>query len=207
MAVGKGNGAIATLYVARTGRQVEELPPFSGAFAFNSDSSIFSYANPILRDPDSVQLVDLKDSAPHVVRPIAFRSTSLVKDALYGKASAISFSPDGRKLAVGDGTVVNVYDISTGAELASMQGHESIVSALAWLPDSSRLVSGSWDHTAIVWDPRSGQQLLNLPLGLNLADRVEHLLVTPDGSRIIGTNAFPHAGSGGNTIIVWAAPK
>jgi RNA polymerase sigma factor (sigma-70 family) len=67
-------------------------------------------------------------------------------------AAAVVFSPDGRLLAVAEGDVVRVRDVRDGRELAHFAGHQAPVRTLAFTPDGRRLVSGSADSTALVWD-------------------------------------------------------
>jgi WD40 repeat protein len=66
-----------------------------------------------------------------------------VVPALAGDLSAVAFSPDGRLCAVGGtGGVVRVYDTSRWREEQEIRIGEK-VGALAFLPDSRRLISGS----------------------------------------------------------------
>ena len=53
---------------------------------------------------------------------------------------------------------------------------------MAVTPDGSRIVTGSKDHTARVWDARSFAALGELG---GQTGRVESVAVTPDGSRIV----------------------
>jgi WD40 repeat protein len=64
------------------------------------------------------------------------------------------FSPDGQRLADGDGDrgMVYVWDTGTGRKLHEFAGHRGGVSGLAFTPDGRRLISGSRDTTALVWD-------------------------------------------------------
>lgn len=41
----------------------------------------------------------------------------------------------------------------------SFRGHLEDINDLSWSHDDSRLVSGSVDHTAILWDIEKGQKL------------------------------------------------
>jgi RNA polymerase sigma factor (sigma-70 family) len=65
----------------------------------------------------------------------------------------LAISPKGRLIALGcsDGSV-HVYDRVAAKEMACLQGHQGMVEALAFYPDGSKLVSGSSDTTALIWD-------------------------------------------------------
>jgi WD40 repeat protein len=66
-------------------------------------------------------------------------------------------------LAVGD--TVHLVDLMTGQDVRRLKGHEGRVSCLAFSPDGKRLVTGSDDTTALVWDtdvPRKAQAKANL---------------------------------------------
>jgi WD40 repeat protein len=67
-------------------------------------------------------------------------------------AEAAAFSPDGRTLATAYHTHLFFWDVATGREIHRWQGHRNRVRALAFSPDGKRLVSGSADTTALVWD-------------------------------------------------------
>ena len=43
-----------------------------------------------------------------------------------------------------------------------LRGHLEDVYDLCWSPDSSYLISGSVDNSAIVWDVQKGEQIINL---------------------------------------------
>jgi hypothetical protein len=64
-----------------------------------------------------------------------------------------AFSPDGRCLAVGasDGSV-RLVEVATGQERLRWEGHKRGVVKVLFSPDGTRLASGSWDRTILVWD-------------------------------------------------------
>ena len=67
----------------------------------------------------------------------------------------VALSPDGTLLAtggVGRETTVRLWDVATGKELARLPGHALGVKTLVFSPDGKRLLSGSGDSTALVWD-------------------------------------------------------
>lgn len=47
---------------------------------------------------------------------------------------------------------VRVWDLETGALRQVLEGHEAPIYAVAITPDGARLVTGSRDMTARVWD-------------------------------------------------------
>jgi WD40 repeat protein/serine/threonine protein kinase len=60
----------------------------------------------------------------------------------------IAFSPDNACIAFGaDDNAVKIIDGVTGAELKSLQGHESTICTVAFGPDGKRVVSGGVDKT------------------------------------------------------------
>jgi WD40 repeat protein len=54
-----------------------------------------------------------------------------------------------------------LYDLSSGTCIKTLQGHEAIVSSLAFLPDGT-LASGSRDTTVKIWNLQSGECLKTL---------------------------------------------
>lgn len=57
-----------------------------------------------------------------------------------------------------DGTV-RIWDVTSGAELNVLRGHEGDLDSVAFSADNRRISSGSADNTVRVWDAESGECL------------------------------------------------
>ena len=82
--------------------------------------------------------------------------------------NCVAFSPDGSLITVGDGASwesgeVRIYNASTGDPVGSpLSGHTDRVWSVCFSPDGTKIVSGSWDKTVLIWDAASGEQLCSL---------------------------------------------
>jgi WD40 repeat protein len=82
------------------------------------------------------------------------------EDAERCSVECVAYSPDGRCLAIGlRDCTVRVLDLASGAEVASLRGHERSVLSVTYSPDGCRIASGSDDATVRIWDAASGAQL------------------------------------------------
>jgi WD40 repeat protein len=48
--------------------------------------------------------------------------------------------------------IVRVWEIATGKQVASFEGHVSTITALSYAPDGKSLASGGGDSTILIWD-------------------------------------------------------
>ncbi len=82
-----------------------------------------------------------------------------------GPATAIAWSPDGRKLAISlsETSVVEIWDVAERRPFVSLAGHAQRVYGLNFSIDGRLLLSQSWDGTGRLWDVATGRQLVCWP--------------------------------------------
>jgi WD40 repeat protein len=118
-----------------------------------------------------------------------------------GAIGAIAISPDGKWLAVGGAfkaagdtvTHIRIYDFATGELKALLKGHKAKVIALSFSPNSSLLISGSFDNTAIIWDVETAQMLHRLE---GHDAEIYNVAFAPDGATAV-------TGSYDKTLRLW----
>ena len=83
---------------------------------------------------------------------------TLPGDSTQGTVVRASFSPDSQRLAVAnqDG-YPRVWDLASGVELLSLQGHVQVCDAIAFSPDGRQLATVGADGYARIWDASTGQ--------------------------------------------------
>ena len=109
-----------------------------------------------------------------------------------GWISALTFSPDGRSLALAAGDRLFLWDIATGKEQrclgsvmidpAAERRDGFVTATLAFSPDSRILAVGCNDGTVRRWELSSGREL---PLYLGHTRAVRALTYAPDGKSIL----------------------
>ena len=83
----------------------------------------------------------------------------------------------------------------THLALKTIRGHSKVVFSVAYSPDGQRLVSGSFDGTARIWDLASGRELVTLK---GHSAEIRSVAYSPDGRQIV-TGSYDH------TARVWDA--
>jgi WD40 repeat protein len=79
--------------------------------------------------------------------------------------------------------------------LWTMDGHSSCISSVAFSPDGTHIVSGSYDHTLRLWDAVSGAHLNTLN---GHSNGITSIAFSPDGTLIV-------SGSADRTLRLWDA--
>jgi WD40 repeat protein len=73
-----------------------------------------------------------------------------------GQSLAVAISPDGNILAAAADRSVRLWDVPRGRELALLEGHKGLVSALAFSPDGRTLATGGRDQQVRFWSVGEG---------------------------------------------------
>src|SRR5262249_34380883 len=111
---------------------------------------------------------------------------------------AALFLPGGTTLVSGGGSdevgEVVFWDVRTGRPDPLPPAHTSSVASLAYDADGRRLLSGSFDRPAILWDVTTRQKLRTFP---NHDGAVTLVAFAPDGSIVTGC--------GGGQLRIWDA--
>jgi WD40 repeat protein len=151
---------------------------------------------------------------------------------LPGRASTVSFSPDGTRVLTDsglwqvtgrqimsldelsegpsfnhDGSEIiaagiggaRVWDASSGRLIAVLQGHSQPVYVAAFNADGTQIVTGSGDHTAMLWARDAGGEWIGTAILRGHVGEIRRAMFSPDGARVLTT------ASGDRTARVWLA--
>ncbi|MDX2243106.1 MAG: WD40 repeat domain-containing protein [Leptolyngbyaceae cyanobacterium bins.302] len=93
--------------------------------------------------------------------------------------TAIATDGKGELLVSSNRVAIDVWNLTTGQRLRSLNGHTQWVSTLAISPNGRTLASGSLDGTINLWDLETGELQATL-----FADQVTVLAFSPDGTTL-----------------------
>jgi WD40 repeat protein len=122
-----------------------------------------------------------------------------------GEPQSVCFSNDGRRVlatAGGFDRAAWIWDVGTWRTALILRGHTQWVTGAQFSPDSTKILTWSWDNTARVWDASTGNTLAVLagdpiPWRADHPNAVNSASFSPDG-KLIET-------SSGQTVRIWRA--
>ena len=101
---------------------------------------------------------------------------------LGGEVWAASFAPDGRHLLTIGGNDAELWDLGTRRAVIRYSPHGAVASA-AVSPDGKLIATGSWDHSAKIWDISTGHAIHKLDGGH--AGYINSVEFSPDGKQLL----------------------
>ncbi len=105
----------------------------------------------------------------------------------------VAFIPGTENMVVTEGNIATVRD-AEGNTLFTLSGHEEPIWAVDVSPDGSRIVTGSVDGFATIWNAQTGEVIKDL----NCNSEVRDIAYSPDG-------AFIATGSTNAIVNIWSA--
>ena len=108
-----------------------------------------------------------------------------------GLTVALAFDPSGRLIAFAGGRQVRIWDVETGALVATLPGQPAEILAVVFSPDGASVATGASDGTVRLFDVRSETERLVL----HGPDAVRSVAFSPDGSLLASVD--------GTTVRVW----
>ncbi len=87
----------------------------------------------------------------------------VAKGAIAGGVGQLAYSPDGKFLATAWNNIVKIWDVGTGKEQATLQGHSDSIRTLAYALGGKVLITGSADQTVKVWDIATATERASIP--------------------------------------------
>jgi WD40 repeat protein len=122
-------------------------------------------------------------------------ATLVGHQGLFASINAIAIGPESNLIAsASDDKTVRVWDLQTGAERLTLQGHTRFVKSVAFHPHvPTMLASGGSDRTVKLWDLQAQQEIRTLA---GHKHTVNALAFSPDGTILA-------SGSSDKTIKLW----
>jgi hypothetical protein len=108
---------------------------------------------------------------------------------------AAALSPDGKRVAFGRGSSLEVWDVDAAKRLALLTGPRDLVQSVAFSPDGKLLAAGEYEQLWL-WSAEDWKPSALVPGGAmgGFADRVTAVTFTPDSKTLVAASGLPARG-------------
>lgn len=131
---------------------------------------------------------DTRIATAHGIRTTVWNAAdATVLLTISASSGFAEFSPDGSMLLTA-GWGAALWNSWTGIGIRQFDGHQAYISSAALSPDGTKLLTGSEDTTAKVWDVANGSEIYTLR---GNSGPVEDVSYAPDGSMISTASGYP----------------
>lgn len=129
-------------------------------------------AEVIIYDPQTRDIVQTLNGHIHNINALAFSPPGKNHNNLWLAASAV------------DETAVLVWDITSGQQIAQLDGHTGWIRSIAFTPDGT-LATASTDHTIKLWNVQRNELIHTLS---GHTDMVSDIAISPDNRLLASTS-------------------
>jgi len=183
VAVASKDGSLSVID-AQTGKQVQKFPG-------HRDPALA-----VMFLPDGKRVVSGAGGVDDTIRVWNIDTGKEMTQVRFAKSAniyALAFSNDARWALTGHASDVKLWETATGKDVATLEGHNTRVTSVAFSRDVKTGVSGSKDKTARIWDLTTGRERRTLE---GHRGSVTSVAVSPDGRRVL-------TGSADRTVRLW----
>ncbi|HMF56926.1 MAG TPA: zinc-ribbon domain-containing protein [Pyrinomonadaceae bacterium] len=190
LATGSLDGT-ARLWDAQAGSSLQTLDESNNtvvSIAFSSDGQLGAIA----LDNDGQDTVLIVDTQSGRLGDVKLKLSGENVNNIH----QITFSPDGKTLAVGNrNSKLALWDTATGSLKRSLEGQDYFTNSVAFSPDGRTIAAGGYGNTVKLWDAQTGELTRTLE---GHTSEINSVAFSPDGQTIA-------SGSIDNTIRLWDA--
>ncbi|NOH02114.1 MAG: TIR domain-containing protein [Chloroflexi bacterium] len=107
--------------------------------------------------------------------------------------NGLALSPDGRILAVANGSSISFWDLPTQQRIGiPHEEHQAGILSMAFSPDGKLMISGDRNNTLLLWDVLAQKVIRQLPASTILDSEFSEVGFNPDGKTFVVGYSLPH---------------
>jgi len=134
---------------------------------------------PTFSDDERLVAILGADGMVHVIDLVTGRGVRSFAGSEREIDVVVSFSPDSQRIAIGGESIVRLWNLKTGQEIAALRGYVRGVNQIAFTKDGSKLLAAG-DRMTRIWDIDSSSEFAMLP-----GSAITHADFTPDAKGVV----------------------